>query len=219
MKLVFIGAGGLFREVCEYILSDSGFANQFKNFGVLDDTIMGLDNDIIEYLGPIVDHEINSNYRYLCVVGNVEHRERIYRSFVRRGGIFASYVHPSVYVAHSADISDGCIVCPNSVINANARVEENVLLNIGSSVAHDASVGASTVFSPYAAVNGGSVVGKQCFLGTRSTVFPSVNVAAYSTIDTHCYVKRDVSEFTIVSDRKEYIEVKDLLKKRKLKHA
>lgn len=202
-NLVFVGGGGFFRELYDYISQDPLFLSDKNLKGVLDDRV--LSDSALPYLGNVENYQVHDNDAFLIAVGNTKARQKIYTSLQLRNAVILSYVHPLAYVAQSSLVGDGVIVCPYSVINSNSQVMDNVVLNVFCSVGHDSVVGMHTMMSPYAAINGGATVGEGVFLATRATVFPSINVGDWCVVDSHSFVKKDVSDRQIISNRSDYL--------------
>ena len=47
-----------------------------------------------------------------------------------RGAHWLTDIHSTAWVADTATIGEGSILCPNSIVNAGANVEENVAVNV-----------------------------------------------------------------------------------------
>lgn len=213
-NIIFVGAGGFFNELFDYINYDllSIDENNFQIKGVLDDKVT--ESEKIRVLGKLDDYEIEENDYFIIAIGNPIIREKFFKKILDKQGKIFTYIHSSAIISEHAEIGIGCIICPNTIVNSNAVVGDNVVLNVFCSVGHDSKVGDHTVLSPYAAVNGGAVVGNSCFLATRATIFPRVNIGNDVTVDSHSYAKANVDNGMIVSCRIKYITVKNRLLRR-----
>jgi len=211
-NLIFVCAGGFFRELLEYVTYDikNNFLENIKIKGVIDDS-EGENYENIEHLGSIVDYTPKNNDIFIVALGSAVNRNNIYLALKKKGANFFTYVHSSAWVSPSSEIGEGVVICPFSIINANAKVADNVAINVHASVGHEANIGVSCVLSPYAAINGGASLGELSFMGTRTTVFPKVNVGKKCIVDTHSYVKIDAEDKSIISLRSEYKVVKNRL--------
>ncbi len=199
-QLVLVGAGGFFLEVYDYLRSGLCHdAQPVEIKGFLDKQAID-SNRGVEYLGAVTDYAVQPDDRFLICIGNPFTRERLYEDLKSRGAQFYTLIHKTALISPSAQLAEGVIVCPFSIVNAEARVAANVCLNVNTSVGHEASIGQSCSLSPYAAVNGNARLGKLCFMGTRATVFPGISVGDKTTIDSHSYVKQNTGEAKIVSN-------------------
>lgn len=213
-NIIFVGAGGFFNELFDYINNDLLLIED-KNLhikGVLDDKVT--ESEKICVLGKLDDYEIKENDYFIIAIGNPIIREKIYKKILDKKGKIFTYIHPTAIISERAEIGKGCIICPNSIVNSNAVLGNNVVLNVFCSVGHDSSVGDHTVLSPYAAINGGAIVGNSCFLATRATIFPRVSIGDDVTVDSHSYAKANIDNGMIVSCRVKYIIIKNRLLRR-----
>ena len=213
-NLILVGGGGFFLELSEYIQTDinTGNLESCHLAGFIDDD-PGHCSDQFNYLGTIEDYTPQLRDQFLLAIGSVVHRYRLFHALKTKGAKFFTYIHPSAFIAATAKLGDGVVVCPFSTINAHAEVSNNTLVNVGCSVGHESIVGESCVLSPGSIINGAAKLGARSFMGTRSTVFPAVTVGEQSVIDTHSYAKSDVDSHSIVSLHAEYKVVKNRLLK------
>lgn len=213
-NIIFLGGGGFFNELYEYISEDIalGRLTNVQIKGIVDDRI--LEHSTAPYLGKFDDYQIEENDYFIVAIGNAMVRKKIFNLLKNRNAQLYTYIHSTALISKSCQVGEGVIICPSAIVNANTILEEGVVLNVFCSVGHDSKVGAYTVMSPYSAVNGGSIVGSGCFLGTRATVFPQSNVGNNVIIDSHSYAKNSVESNTIVSLRFNYQVIKNRLLER-----
>jgi len=209
-NLVFVGGGGFFLELFEYIQTDidNRLLDNIQIRGFIDDT-KDLRHDFCKYLGTIQQYQPKNGDTLLITIGNACAREKIFEKFLKYACDFYTYIHPCALISSSATIGKGCIICPFSIVNAFATIEDNAVVNVHGSIGHESYVGQSCVLSPYAAVNGNARLGKISFMGTRATVFPGVSVGNMVTIDSHSYAKSDTDDQMFVSSRSKYLAIKN----------
>lgn len=209
-NLIFVGSGGYFLELFEYVSTDITDKRivDLSIGGVLDDKVPS-QKVLCPYLGDIENYDIQPNDIFIIAIGNTLHREKIFTILKSKGACFYTYKHPTAIVSETADIGQGTIICPFTIINASAVVGANVSLNVNVSIGHGATVGAHTVVSPYAALNGNASIGKQSFIGSRSTVFPSISIGAFCTIDSHTAVRKSSEDKMILSERTTFVAIKN----------
>lgn len=122
------------------------------------------------------------NKKCLICIGNASDRWAVFNELKAAGAAMATLIHPTAYVASSATIGAGSIVCPFAFVGPFARVEENCALNVRSVVGHDAFVGCSTVLSPGADINGHARTGRGSFLGAGAIMHPKSELGAFSKL-------------------------------------
>lgn len=207
-KLIFIGAGGYFLELYEYVSSDirTGHLNNIKIKGVLDDQTPSEQLDT-KYLGAINDYKICEDDIFIICIGKVSSRQRIFEYLCDKDATFLTYVHSTALVSQSATIGKGVVICPFAIVNARAIVSDNVSINVNVSVGHESHVGKHCVLSPYSALNGAASIDDMVFLGTRSTIFPNIQVCESSIIDSHTAVRCNIAAKQIVSQKAPFTSV------------
>lgn len=207
-KIVIAGGGGFGWELADYMRHDieKGLLIGVSMKGVIDDQTESAFRAPIglPYIGTIASFKPESDDYLLIAIGNPNLRKQVYERLQDAGCRFTTYIHPSVYLAASATVMNGVIVCPGSVINAGAFLDVGSVINVCCSIGHGAVVGKHSVLSPYSALNGDAVIGELCFLGTRATIFPGVKVGDNCTVDSHSYVKKSVEHNRIITTRGNY---------------
>ena len=170
-KLILVGSGGFAKELYQYLQST-------------DNEILGyIDRQRSEfydlsYLGDeeSLDQSFFKEASFLLGIGQVELRASIIAKLKARGASFFSFIHPSAIIAKDALFGEGVVLCPHTMLNAGAKLQDFVLLNIYASVAHDCVVGENSILCPYATLNGRAKTGKNCFLGTRASLLPNARL-------------------------------------------
>ncbi|SEJ29250.1 transferase hexapeptide (six repeat-containing protein) [Myroides marinus] len=108
---------------------------------VVEDTIYQLDNDNSVAYFDDASNPYNENYEreaeLIVGIGNNEIRKRIVGEVKHR---FATVIHPTAYVAPSAEIGEGTVVLANAVIQADAKIGKHCIINANVTVDHDAIV-------------------------------------------------------------------------------
>jgi acetyltransferase EpsM len=70
-------------------------------------------------------------------IGNNEVRKRIVGEVKHS---FATVIHPTAYVASSAEIGEGTVVLANAVVQADSKIGKHCIINANVTVDHDAIV-------------------------------------------------------------------------------
>lgn len=167
MKYIIFGSGGFAKEVIGYVLNDGHdiacvistqeFNNsKYSQFSVYKSVPNDIEHD--GYLLGVADNNLK-------------------RKFVSENSDkWETFIHSSTNISKFATIGRGCIICPQSQINADCVIGNFVTLNNYTLIAHDAVVGDYSTFSPYSGLMGNSTVGEDCFFGTASYSIPNVKL-------------------------------------------
>jgi sugar O-acyltransferase (sialic acid O-acetyltransferase NeuD family) len=194
MKIVLAGAGAFALEVEQYILDCHAAGHGlFGSDGspVAKAELVGLhfdgsvrQRDFLTKSLIVLDSSsyLPSDVQFLIAIGNAEARRKVWTNLRSRGARFAKLVHPTSWVAPSARLGEGSIVCPFAFVGILADVGCNVALTVHASISHDAIVGDHSVLCPYACITGQVTLGEACFLGTSSVVIPQKTIGPFSKI-------------------------------------
>ena len=210
MRFIIIGGGGFGLELYTYISSDiqSGKLRSHCTIGVLDDSPdceLMVRVPIANYLGRVQEFVPSEGDQALIAIGSVAGRKKVFRIAQELKIPFATYIHPSAWVAPNANLGQGVIVCPNCVVSACAEVSDNVAINVFCGVGHGAKVGMHTVMGPYSVINGDTALGEGCLLGSRATLFPRVVLGKGCMVDAHTAVKASAGDYKIISVKGQYL--------------
>lgn len=92
------------------------------------------------YLGSIREYEPAEEDSVLIAIGSTQGRRLVHQSLVKAGARFLTYVHPSSYVADDAELSEGVVIFPNSIINSKAIIGAFSVITVFCSIAHGAAL-------------------------------------------------------------------------------
>jgi len=190
--LIVVTAGGLGREVEAYARDAGwnvlGFLHDEHRYpGSLDG--LGLEGRVI---GPVEGHEVRADAQYAIGLGDIAPRRQVAERLLAGGARLATVVHPSAWVADSADVGLGVLIAPFCFVGPHARIGDLSLLNTYASVGHDSTVGRCCALAPYAVTNGRVVLEDEVFLATHVTVTPRRRVGRNSSVSAGSVVLRDV---------------------------
>jgi sugar O-acyltransferase (sialic acid O-acetyltransferase NeuD family) len=103
-------------------------------------------------------------------------------------------IHSSAIIAPSATVGDGTIVLHGVIVQANARVGRQVLLNTSASIDHDNVIGDYAHISPHVTLCGHVEIGEGTHVGAGAIIIPSIKVGKWSTIGAGSVVIHDVPD-------------------------
>ena len=198
-SIVIIGAGGFAREIAGLLpgfLPDrewtlKGFLG--KDAGAAPDLSLPA-----PLLGDPDDYTPDPSDALVLAIGHMPSRRRIVDGLTDRGGRFLQLIHPTAFIADSAELGEGVIVYPFAAVSHDARVERCAKLNFYASVGHNGVIGACALLAPYATVNGFSTLEADVYLSTHATVAPLVRVGTRSKLSANSCATKDVPEDSFV---------------------
>ena len=195
-KIILIGGGGHCKASIDVIESTAkykieGILDLKENVGkkILDYTITGTDDDIIEF--------INKDYAFLITLGQISasgRRKTLFDTVKKYGGKLETVISNTAYVSKYAQIGEGTIIMHQSLINANACVGKNCIINNKALVEHDAVIGDHTHISTAAVVNGECKIGDNCMIGSNAVVKHGITITDNVLVGAGAVVVKDITE-------------------------
>lgn len=189
-SLVIVGGGGqckvvldcLMFENYDQIFIEDPFLNQatLHGFKVIEKAEF-LDLEYLEFVVAIGDNYLRSR-----VVSDLETR---FPEIT-----FATIIHPTAYVAKTANLGAGIVVCAGSIIGAYSSVGNHVIINTNSSVDHDCRLDDFSSIGPNATLGGNVKIGKLSVIAISATVAQGVYVADCVIVGACALVLHNINE-------------------------
>lgn len=193
VRVVIVGAGGFGRGVHGWLISSPRHRSEFR---ILDVVFIDDDLSVIpsggRLIGTIRDYVPAPDDRVLCAVGSPTIRRRLVSVLRAAGAKFHTFIDDRATVSPGVRIDAGAVVCPGTVVSADARLGEHVHVNFNSSVGHDTILGGYSTLSPAVNIMGEVRVGDSVFFGGGATVLPRISVGDAATVGAGAVVIHDV---------------------------
>lgn len=87
---------------------------------------------------------------------------------------FCNFIHPSVMIAHSAEIGYGNVILANCVINHGAKLGNFNTINSSVLIGHDTSIGNNNFIAAHVVTSSAITIGDMNFIGLNSAIHRSV---------------------------------------------
>ena len=197
-RCLVVGAGGCGREVLSWALDVR--QSEWQIAGFLDADPRSLDGKDFPFpvLGDPATWVPGKDEVYISGLGDPAVRLRVCRALESRGAHFVTVIHPSVILALRVEIGGGCVIAPNVVIGANARLGKFVFVNIAASIGHDSRTGDGSTISCHCDVMGHVSIGRACCVGGHACILPGKKVGDHATVGAGSAVFRNVAPGTTV---------------------
>jgi sugar O-acyltransferase (sialic acid O-acetyltransferase NeuD family) len=199
-NLLIIGAGGFGREVFSWASDVNKKQKTWNIKGFLDDNLSALDG--FEYpkevLSDIDTYEIDSEDEFICALGDPVTKQICIEKLLAKGAKFTNLIHPSAVVGYNVTLGVGVILCPMTIVNADAKLYNFVTLNNHSNIGHNTTVGDYTQINGYCDITGGVRIGSRVFFGSGVSVLPGIIIEDDAKIGVGSVVIRKVKANTTV---------------------
>jgi sugar O-acyltransferase (sialic acid O-acetyltransferase NeuD family) len=187
MKIIVIGGVGTAVNIAEQIIDaekryNSG--NELLGFAV-DDPAPG--ENINGYPVLCKPKEINRkfNQKDIRFIYSLYKPEVMEERIMLREGLaipmnrYATFIHPSVFIAQSVKVGTGNVILSNSTIQQNVCIGNFNILNSNVVVEHETSIGDSNFISASVCIGSKVKIGKGNFIGLNSTLREESELADY----------------------------------------
>lgn len=111
----------------------------------------------------------------------------------------ATVIHPSAQVGRGVRIGGGSFLVAGSIINSDAVIGANVIINTGATVDHDCIIGDGVHLAPGVHLCGQVEIGAGSFLGAGAVVIPSVRIGAGCVVGAGSTVLDHVPDGAVVA--------------------
>lgn len=170
-----LGAGGFAREVMPYVQTSVSLAlnrpvNEIDVYFV--ETWEPEEDQLNGY--PLVSIErflsIQGALYYNVAVGDGHAREAMAQEVGNKARVLTITSPQSLVISEYNAIGEGAVLCPNTIVTANATIGRFFQANIYSYVAHDCVIGDFVTFAPGVRCNGRVHVGDYAYIGTNAVI-------------------------------------------------
>lgn len=142
-----------------------------------------------------------SHYGFVITIGNPygHIRCKLHDFLVEQNFIPVSFADPSANVDKSARIGPGAQIMRNAVVNVDAVLGKQCIINTGSIVEHDDVLGNGVELSPGAVLCGRVTVGDFAWICAGVTIKPRVSIGRNSIVGAGAVVVKDIDSDVVVA--------------------
>lgn len=196
-NLILVGAGDWGLEVQSWIHEAIQYNVEYVFKGFIDDNIEALNDTNLNpnlLLGSINTYLPESNDVFICVIANLDIKEKIVQDLLKKGAVFVNAYHKSVCFIGKSNIGYGVVLSPFVVVSNNCKIGSHIGINLFCSIGHDVVIGDFTQLSAHCDLTGHVHLGNNVFLGSRVSIIPNVNVISKSRLGAGAVVFRNIKE-------------------------
>ncbi|MGJ9407187.1 NeuD/PglB/VioB family sugar acetyltransferase [Nesterenkonia aurantiaca] len=182
-RIVIAGAGGFGRGVYDW-LQDTLYARgtaHATDVVFIDDSTPVV-RPQAQVVSTIADYQPLPQDEVICAIAKPEFRREIIESLQRKEARFHVFVDHRAMIGSRVLIGEGSVICPGTVLDADATIGAHVHVNSNCFVGHDSVLSDYTTLSPAVNVMGEVTVGVGSFLGGSAVVLPRTSVGEWSIL-------------------------------------
>ncbi|MCI8210378.1 acetyltransferase [Pseudomonas sp. S25] len=125
-------------------------------------------------------------------------RQKLYEALIARGFTLPSVIHPAAWVDHTAYLDDGVQVMAGAIIQADARIGSNSIINTGAVIDHDCIIGRHAHIAPSSVLCGSVSVGDGSFIAAGATVIQGIAIGELAVVGAGVTVVRDIPDGQVI---------------------
>jgi sugar O-acyltransferase (sialic acid O-acetyltransferase NeuD family) len=189
--IILIGGGGHCKSVIDVIELEGKYniagiidSEKKQSSKILDYEVLGNDDEILNLA--------NSYKNALITVGQIKSpnlRIELYELVKKAGFFMPSIVSPRSYISKYATLGAGTVIFHDVIINVNAKIGINCIINNKALIEHDCYVGNHCHISTNVTLNGGVNVKNGCFIGSHSVAKEGSNIKSNSVVSFGTLIK------------------------------
>jgi sugar O-acyltransferase (sialic acid O-acetyltransferase NeuD family) len=153
--------------------------------------VIGDENELLARTGRDVRQGI-------VAIGSNTARLRVARWLAEHGFGLITAVHPSARVSRGVELSAGSVIMAGVVLNADALIGENVIINTGATVDHDCIIANGVHLAPGATLCGNVRVGEGTLVGAGATIIPNITIGGRVVVGAGATVVSNVPDGVVV---------------------
>lgn len=111
---------------------------------------------------------------------------------------YLSFIHPTAYVAKSAQIGLANIILANCAINCNVLLGDFNTINTNSLIGHDTIIGSNNFIAAHTCIGSGLKIGSGNFTGLNCSIKNYVEIGDYNLIGMASNVVKNVTDNNIL---------------------
>ena len=198
MRVLVVGAGGHGQVVADILIAGSTPTGKRHFLGYLDDDAALQTVNGYPVLGAIrrwrdIDHD-----GVVVAIGDNAIRRKHFDALRAGGAHLVTARHPATTVAADVRIEDGAMLCAGVIVNTQARIGANTIVNTAASIDHHCRIGDHAHLAPGVRLGGGVDVGEGALVGIGAVVLPEIKIGAWAIVGAGAVVTSDVDAKTTV---------------------
>lgn len=196
IDVIILGAGGHAQVIAGIITAMNSNDKKYKIIGFLDNdkSLHGKLIRGIPVLGSIDSLQEIIHDSVIVGIGDNRTRSVLFNKLYDQGELFVNAIHPSAVLMGEINLGVGIVISGGVVINAGARIHNNVILNTGCTVDHHNIIHDHVHIAPGCNLGGEVKIHEGSFIGMNTSVLPLIEVGAWSEVGAGAVVNKNLED-------------------------
>ena len=211
-SLIILGAGGHGKVVAETAL----ISNKFKRISFLDD-FYNPNSDKFVFQGIPLIGKLSSSKNLLskenfdsAIVAFGDPNLRL--NWINKLDIYGyeipKIIHPSAWISPSSIIKKGTVIFAQAAIQSNVTIGMGSIINTASSVDHDSFLSEGVHICPGARVAGNVIIGSKSIIGIGSSINKGIKIGSDVIVGAGAAVVRNINDNLIAKGVPAKVKIK-----------
>lgn len=158
---------------------------------------IGTEIDSFRVCGSLQDvHKfLEKGYYFINAILRIDNQcERI--NMINELGIpdsrWATFIHPTAYIAPNTQLGPGCVVMPLVAISSNTKFGKGCIVMVAATVGHDNEIGDYCHIAAQACVGACLKIGMGVHIGLNSTIRENLVIGDYATLGMGAVLTKNI---------------------------
>jgi len=193
-NIILISAGKFSREIYCLVTDAIAAGVPWRIKGFLDNRASILDgfDYPVGIISSVEAYEPQADDLFLCPIGDPLVRRHYTDLIEKKGGKFATVVHPTAVVGRNVSLGAGVITNTFVTIAPDVCIGNFTHIGPNSVCSHDNRIGAWCQLSPFCCLAGSVTIEDLCFFGIHTAVVPGVRIGKQAFICAGSVVLKNV---------------------------
>ena len=202
-KVVIMGGGGNASVIAYAIIEAAQKGQSDLQFcGYLNDRDNVSEIEGYPVIGGLKDIPklIDENYFFINAIGKIgfqKERIELLESLNIPDNRYATFVHPSAYVAPNVKLGVGCVVMPNVSISPGTIIGKCTRIMINAVIGHNNKIGDYCFFAAASCTGAYLNIEDGVFVSLNATIKEFLTLKKYSTVGMGAVLTKDINEHEI----------------------
>ena len=198
-KILILGGEGNGGVIANAILdaNNRGFTEWICDGYLNDRYPIGTDIDSFKVRGTLKDvpQYLEEGYYFINAILRIDNQcERIdmINSLKIPDTRWATFIHPTAYVAPNTKLGPGCVIMPLVAVSSNTKFGKGCIVMVAATVGHDNKIGDYCHIAAQACVGSCLTVGTGVHIGLNSTIRENLTIGDFSTLGMGAVLTKNI---------------------------